>query len=567
MPNTDQLTNYVGAFVDELTRMGVKNVVISPGSRSTPLAILMSDHEQLQTHVLIDERSSAFFALGIAKASKNPVAIVCTSGSAAANYYPAIVEANHSNVPLIVITTDRPHELRDIGAPQAMNQTELYHNFTYYFHDMAIPENCNEMISYARTIAYKGVEISRKRRGPVQINMPFREPLLPNCNKEDRFTVGIRNRMNTETSLFNQKLKVSQQFIENFSQLKNVLVVAGDMQNEDEQNEIVHICNELHIPLLADPLSQLRHGDVIDSYDLFLRDEIIQEKLKADCIIRIGAYPVSKVLGQFLKKQDIPQWYIGETEKIPDPAHKITNHLACSPLDFFQELQANDAVKNDSYETKWKTLQRISGEYLEDISPSLIHEGLIIREAIKNMEECSSIFVSNSMPIRDVDIFFRSHYKKLKIYANRGVNGIDGIISTALGVAFVEQECLLITGDLSFYHDLNGLLAAKKYNLSLKVLLINNDGGGIFSFLPQSKEEKYFEELYGTPIALPFRPIVEAYGGNFSECTTIEQLHHFIKSPYNGLQVLEVKTNRKENYLEHQRVQFELKALLKDIEL
>jgi 2-succinyl-5-enolpyruvyl-6-hydroxy-3-cyclohexene-1-carboxylate synthase len=564
MNHQEALTSYLAAFVAELVQTGIKNVVISPGSRSTPLAMVMAEHSKLNVHIHVDERSAAFFALGISKASGQATAILCTSGTAAANYYPAIVEAYYARVPLLVLTADRPHELRDVGAPQAIDQIHLYGRHVKWFVEMAPPEGTDEMIRYARTVCARAAATALSApAGPVHLNFPFREPLVPNLEQEKLFQLPDR---------MEGYVKVKQGFSaldeKELSSIGNELtnyergiIVCGSISNESFSESVIAFAKKLQFPILADPLSQLRSGDydgtnIIDTYDTFLRFEDAKTTLKPDLIIRFGAMPVSKALTLFIKEnKNAHQWVIDGGSGWRDPSLLTTSMIYCDESQFCQSLVNKISSREPSeFLSQWQKLNAITKESLLRIRDvSELSEGKLFSMLSEILPSGSTLFVGNSMPIRDLDTFFNMNEKSIRIMANRGVNGIDGVVSTAMGAATIHQPLYLVLGDLTFFHDLNGLIISKLYDLNIKIIVINNNGGGIFSFLPQSGYPKNFERLFGTPLNLNFEHIVQMYNGFYANITDWD---HFSSSmaqilQKNGLAVLEVPTKRDTNIEEH----------------
>lgn len=559
MKTGDTLTRYVANFVDELARLGVAEVVISPGSRSTPLAILMAEHPDLTCYINIDERSAGFFALGMAKCNKRPVVLVCTSGTAAANYYPAIVEARYSRVPLIVITSDRPHELRDVGAPQAIDQIQMYGHYPKWFVDVALPEEQVGMFRYVRTIAGRAVSIaSAHPKGVVHLNFPFREPLLPKLTLNDLWSTTEERTTYLHTTLGEVILKKEQMemLVQLVNRFSKGMIVCGEQNDPDFITEVNKLSEKLKFPILADPLSQLRAGKhkkqgIIDGYDSILKDPELVNELKPEVIIRFGPMPVSKPLMLLLKNNpDIVQIIVDSSEEYRDPTLNASHLITCMPHYFCKELvNLIQAKEFSDYYNKWLLSNQVFSERIDHELHKIneLFEGKVVSELQQLLPDGSRLFVGNSMPIRDVDTFFRNHDKEIEIIANRGANGIDGIVSTALGVSVDHKKpTFLLIGDLSFFHDLNGLLVAKMNQLNLTVILVNNDGGGIFSFLPQSKEEKHFETLYGTPTGLNFSKVVEMYEGKYVKIESWNEFRDYLTNEWNnsGLQVIELATDR-----------------------
>lgn len=569
------LSVYVAAFLDELVRANVKHIVVSPGSRSTPIAMVAAEHPDLHVWLNVDERSAAFFALGMAKARREPVAIVCTSGTAVANYMPAVVEAKESQVPLIVLTADRPHELRDIGAPQAIDQLNFFGKQVKWFVEMAIPEESPEILRYVRTVAARAVSTSLKGpSGPVHLNFPFREPLVPIIEDEQIWESGLDHRTQFVKAA-ESKLMMKEDELELLAsrlvQVKRGLIVCGPLDRPGFAKEVVALGEKLSFPVIADPLSQLRSGThnknlVIDSYDAFLRDEYISRELVPEVVIRFGAMPVSKAVLLFLKKNpQIKQIIIDGEGLWRDPTLLASEVIHADPVLFsaslnkvLSENKGQDIEKPiRNWLESWATADRIAGETLEHLgNEEEDFEGQVVLRIAENLPENATLFVGNSMPIRDVDSFFLNTERNIRIMANRGANGIDGTISAALGASTVAEPLVLLVGDLTFYHDLNGLLAAKLHKLNATIVIVNNEGGGIFSFLPQSEHPKNFELLFGTPIGLDYSHVVKMYGGQFKRIDNWDELSAAIKNSneVEGLNVIEVRTDRSLNAEKHRMI-------------
>ncbi|WP_379965209.1 2-succinyl-5-enolpyruvyl-6-hydroxy-3-cyclohexene-1-carboxylic-acid synthase [Ectobacillus sp. sgz5001026] len=563
MSHTEALTYYLGSFVDELAYLHVRDVVISPGSRSTPLALLMAEHADITTYLHVDERSAAFFALGMAKAKKQPVVLLCTSGTAAANYFPAVCEAFHSRVPLLVLTADRPHELRDVEAPQAMNQIELYGSFVKKSFELALPESSDKMYRYIRSSAKRAIMLSKDvPNGPVHLNFPIREPLLPDFSLPDIWNKGkVSSLEMDETSIRVPSKHYVETLANRLSYLDKGIIVCGDQNDPLLAQAVTELARTLQYPILADSLSQLRCGYhdktfIIDCYDTFLRNESISSNWKPDVVIRLGAMPVSKALSQFISKQDAALHItVDEAVAWRDPG-RITNEMIhANETQFCKELAEKTKEKRESnWIRSWKMINQVSKKHLlavqDDEHP---FEGKVITEVAHLLPDKGALFLSNSMPIRDADTFLLNEDKELTIYANRGVNGIDGVISTALGTSISSEPLVLVIGDLAFYHDLNGLLAAKLHQLNATIVIVNNDGGGIFSFLPQHEQQKHFETLFGTPLGLDYEHVVKMYGGTFSRPQSWQQFREYVKDgiALQGLHVIEWRTDRESNMRMH----------------
>ncbi|MDF2790695.1 MAG: 2-succinyl-5-enolpyruvyl-6-hydroxy-3-cyclohexene-carboxylate synthase, partial [Neobacillus sp.] len=558
------LTAYLAAFVAELVQTGIKDVVVSPGSRSTPMAMVMAEHPEINIHIHVDERSAAFFALGIAKVTNKPVAILCTSGTAAANYFPAIIEARYSRVPLLVLTADRPHELREVGAPQAIDQIHLYGQHVKWFADMALPESSTEIIRYARTIGARAAAIaSQAPAGPVHLNFPFREPLIPKLDEDifqlEERPMGYVKVRNGELTIREDELKEISLKLNGY---KNGIIVCGNIAADDRfAQAVTDLSNMLKFPILADPLSQLRSGqhqleNIVETYDTFLRNEDAKVYLKPEVILRFGAMPLSKALTIFLKENhQAEQFVIDGAGGWRDPSSLSTEMIYCNETIFCEQMLAVSETRTSSgFLEKWLAVNHLTKANMALIKDSQqLSEGRLFYQLADMLPEGATLFVGNSMPIRDLDSFFHNNNKSIKVIANRGANGIDGTVSTAIGAGLYSQPLYLVLGDLTFFHDLNGLVASKLYGIDVKIIVVNNNGGGIFSFLPQSEDPKHFELLFGTPLNLEFEHAVRMFNGIFARVRDWEHLEQLMNhsTEAKGLNVYEVVTNRESNLAEH----------------
>ncbi|WP_019235859.1 2-succinyl-5-enolpyruvyl-6-hydroxy-3-cyclohexene-1-carboxylic-acid synthase [Staphylococcus warneri] len=538
----EALTTQVFTFASELFAYGVKEVVISPGSRSTPLAIALEAHPNIKTWIHPDERSAAFFALGLIKGSQRPVAILCTSGTAAANYTPAIAESQISRIPLIVLTSDRPHELRSVGAPQAINQVNMFSNYVNFQFDMPIADGTTNMLD---TIHYQ-MQIASQylygpHKGPIHFNMPFREPLTPDLDRTELL------KSETKTLPHYQKMIHVDPIKDKIEKSKGLIIV-GDMQHQ-EVDQILTYSTIFDIPVLADPLSQLRrhnHPNVITTYDLLYRAGMDWD---VDFVIRVGKPVISKKLNQWLKSTSAFQILVQNNDKIdvfpvpPDVSYEI------SANDFFRSLMEERTVDRKAWLQQWQSLEKQARIEINDYLQHATDEAAYVGTLISELTNEDALFVSNSMPIRDIDNLLFDN--EAEIYANRGANGIDGVVSTALGMA-VHKKVTLLIGDLAFYHDMNGLLMSKINDIHLNIVLLNNDGGGIFSYLPQkASAEAYFERLFGTPTGLDFEHAALLYDFNFKRFEHLNDFKYESLSEL-GSNVYEIITDREDNLQQHQ---------------
>lgn len=567
----------VGAFVDELARAGLRHVCICPGSRSTPLAMLFADHPNVRVWMHVDERSAGFFALGLAKAIGEPVALVATSGSAVTNFMPAVVEAFFGRVPLLLLTADRPHEHRDIGSNQTIDQVRLYGTHVKWFVDMALPETDETMVRYARTVATRAMATARAvPAGPVHLNFPFREPLIPRQGTGPAMPGYGRDDGSPYARVVDGSRTLSGQdadaLASEWSRIERGVIVCGPRTPADAAVSVLQLAGVLGWPVLADPLSGLRAGldeevleagHLIDAYDVFLRNEAVAETLAPEVVVRFGAFPVSKPLLQFLQRYaDVPQVVVDEGGGWRDPTLAAAAVLHVDPRQLCQALIGallGNEGPNGGWAGLWRRLNAVTRQTLRDAVDELpeLFEGRVFQELAQLLPDGAALFVGNSMPIRDMDAFFPAVNRRIEVFGNRGVNGIDGVVSSALGTAAgVTGPLVLVLGDLSFYHDLNGLLAAKLHKLNATIVVINNDGGGIFSFLPQAEHPDNFEMLFGTPIDLDFEPAVRMYGGRFTRVGSWDEFRRALEAGMaeDGLHVVEIVTERSRNVAQHRDV-------------
>lgn len=569
-----------GALVDELARSGVRHAVICPGSRSTPLALVFAQHSAIRVWTLLDERSAGFFALGIARATHAPVALVCTSGTAAANFMPAVAEANLGRVPLIVLTADRPPELREIGAPQAMDQIRLYGTHAKWSVEMALPEASDTALRYWRTIAGRAAATAlADPAGPVHLNVPLREPLTPAAIPgqplpalDRRETAAWEGRPAGQPYV---RVMASQaipdparldELATMLSRVERGLIVAGPLDDASLAEPLARLATALGFPILADPLSQVRHGAfdhalVVDSYDAFLRDERFAREMEPELVLRFGAMPTSKPLLLYLKAHPLAaQIVVDDAGGWNEPMLAAGQMIYADALLLVEGLLERfpESGRPAPWAMHWQETARATRTALVETLRELdeLFEGRVFDELATLLPAGATLFAGNSMPVRDCDTFLAGSRRPIRVLGNRGVNGIDGVVSTALGLATGGDPVVLVLGDISFYHDLNGLLAAKLHGLKLTIVVVNNDGGGIFSFLPQAAYPEHFEALFGTPHGLDFQPVVEMYGGHFRRIDDWAGFRDALASGLDrdGLTVIEVPTERATNVTMHRRL-------------
>lgn len=561
------MNEYIAALVDEFYQLGVRHAVFSPGSRSTTMAMLFKEHEGFETYMNIDERSASFMALGIAKAHKEPTILVCTSGSAVAHYLPAILEAQYSGVPLIVLSADRPHTLLHVGAPQTVDQHKIFGTAVNYFEELAVPQEAH-YYTYPRQVARKSyMKAMDTKKGPVHINVPLFEPLVPELSR-NHFEAG-RSSFKVVKPNYSDIFACGEgnNLLERY---ERILILAGPQIDVDEADMIRSFGEALQAPILADPLSNVRGCGtskvVISTYDALLAGKALWHELKPDCVIQFGQIVVSKRVQQMVASWDNVEYIeVNATMDSMNPTGKTTMHMQAS-IDVFTNLYG---VKNDSpaYLGKWQYLETAGKQKLGTaIEEPSCFEGRTIRELQQHISDNAQVLIANSMSIRDFDYFWFSGESKAVLYGNRGVNGIDGTISTALGLAVNGRPTYLVTGDLSLFHDLNGLAVAKTHNLNLTIILHNNDGGGIFEYLPQ-KGTKHFDYLFSTSQGLDYSGAAKLYGCGYIKISSPDELSSVLAniSQETGVHIIEIPTNReysRELHKKYTKVSVDMEALL-----
>ena len=517
------------AIVETLVAGGVRDVVICPGSRSTPLALALKAAPGLRCWVHLDERAGAFFALGAAKARRRPAAILATSGTAVVNFAPAVAEARYGRVPLILLTADRPPELQGVGAPQTIDQVELYGRHAKWFAELLVPDSAPETEVELRSTVERALAVAAAApAGPVQLNMPFREPLLP-----DGPLAGDAQPSEDVVSVAAPP-PVAPEEIGHLLPLVRAaarpLVVCGPLDRPGFAAGVTRLADALRAPVLADVLANLRSGPhecagVIRHHDLLLRSAWFEAQPPPDLVLRFGGTPTSKALNQALADWPVKQLLVDDGDGWNMPAGEPIEPIDADPVAFAEAAAsavAGEASGDPQWLAAWRSADDVVSEAFAAWSDSLAEpfEGAVPGALGAALPEGAVVLVGNSMPVRDLDTFFGGSPRQLRILGNRGVSGIDGLIATALGLRAAQpQPVVLVLGDLAFLHDLTSLVAARRLGLDLTVVLIDNDGGGIFSFLPQGAAERpelglpeHYEELFGTPHGLDLRPLVSALG-------------------------------------------------------
>ena len=510
-----------------LADAGLQAVCIAPGSRSTPLALAFDANPRVETYVHLDERCASFFALGMAQASGRPVALVCTSGTAALEFHAAVVEAMMAGVPLLLLTADRPPELRHSGANQTIDQVKMYGDHVLWAVDAALPEEDAPDVALRnmRTLAARCYAAANGiRKGPVHINFPFRKPLEP----EAPYLPGLEGGKSStvQRGLLVPTAEQVEEIVGLVSAHEQGWIVCGPWAGRPPCSlveAVAELGRRTGYPIFADPLSGLRFGPhtgatpIISGYESFLQHSTDFEAPQV--VIRFGAVPTSKHLNEYLERTAPPfQVHVRSNGVWADDSHRVQSFLQADETNFCRQL----AERVQRAPGRWAASILAAEERSRQRHEFLLRENWFdvaaATTAVTALPDDSNLFVGNSLPVRHVDQFAQPDTKRIHVYGNRGTSGIDGLISSALGVASADRSrpMLLLIGDVSFYHDMNGLLAVNKHGLdNVIVVLLNNGGGGVFRRLPIAEDNAQFEELFLTPSGLDFSLAAEMYGLDF----------------------------------------------------
>jgi len=546
-----------GSVVAEtLARSGVRTVVISPGSRSTPLAFAFARHPRIEAIPVLDERSAAFFALGMAKRDMRPVALLCTSGTAGANYFPAVIESHEAGVPLLVITADRPPEMRACASGQTIDQQRLFGSYANFHHELALPGADIALLRYLRqTVAHAVERTLAPFAGPVHLNAPFRDPLVPSDDGglADAFA------SNVDWEAFFGHLAppapvAAVAVIPSMPHAVHGLIVAGPAPAADPEAysaAVGEIARRLGWPVLADGLSPVRNHaalvpHLVTRYDAVLRTPSSAESLRPELVLCLGEWPTSKLLRGWIEGSGAPVYLVTDRPDNRDALHGPTRRIVAPLAEVARGLP--EAGAPNGYERLWAAHEARARAALDGRLGA--EEAMVEPKAAwlmgLRLPAHTPLSVASSMPVRDMEFVWPANDRGIRVHFNRGANGIDGTLSTALGVAHGGPPAVLLTGDLAFLHDSNGLLIVPRLRGSLTVVLINNQGGGIFEHLPVAQFDPIFEEFFATPQTIDFAKLCAAHGVGH---THVEDWRHFESListlPAEGVRVLEIATSRK----------------------
>lgn len=562
-----------GLIVDYLIKHNIKLFCISPGSRSTPLAIAAFDHPDADTKMFYDERAAAYYALSHTRSSGDPSALICTSGTAVANYLPGVIEAFQSFLPIAILTADRPSELQDCGANQTIDQQNIFGKFVSSRILFEAPDKIIDPINMLNQLDAAFSNFTR----PIHINCRFREPLAVDDAGFDasKYTPIVDNWYNSNNPQENDSSSAPskpdmEEAVALIDRSQNGLIVAGPTVSFENYDAVVDLAKHLKWPIVADILSPLRIGTskyLFSFHDLYFDND---ESINLDAVIHVGGLPTPKRLNQFLlKHRAVPYIKIHSHAQTIDPDRLETMRLVGPPDRIIAHLlEETDDSKSTDWVQLWREREQVIAAALEDyfdrhdaIEPALAFSLPDL------LSDGDALFLSNSMPVRDADSFTRLSGKDVVVGANRGVSGIDGIIASACGFASgCRRPTTLVIGDLAFLHDMNSLYLAARSKYPIRIIVINNDGGGIFHFLPIAELQNHFEPLFGTPHGLTFEKAAQQFDLPFRSVASTSQLkdsyHELCKQ--NGSFVVELQSNRSENHMMHQALRDMISEKLSD---
>jgi 2-succinyl-5-enolpyruvyl-6-hydroxy-3-cyclohexene-1-carboxylate synthase len=572
-PTTDTYL-LLRAFVDELARCGMRAACTSPGSRCAPLVLTLAREERLRCYSHIDERCAGFFALGLAKASGLPVAVTCTSGTAAAELLPAVIEAHEAGVPLLLLTADRPPELRENGAGQAIDQLKLFGGAAKWFFEVGTHDASAERLRWMRTLACRAYWTALEGRpGAVHLNFPLREPLVT----DDRS--GIGQLPENDSGRPDGRPYVSRPHTRLVASAKDSalhdlvsgaqrgVIVAGRHERNTPLGKVAAaFAQTAGWPLLADPLSGARRGPAaVAHYDALLREESFAQGAIPDLVLRIGDLPVSKPLRTWLAGLDgVRQVALDPEGAWQDPTSVLSDCLAVDPIEAL--TQATDALlpAEQDWLASWRSAdERAAEAILGALDDNALSEPAVATELGVLLGEEATLFVASSMPVRDIETFWPVRKDPPRVLCNRGANGIDGTVSSAFGAAaHGDGPVVLLIGDVALAHDIGGLIAARRLDLKLTIVLLDNGGGGIFDFLPVSRAamgqaQDIYTNHIATPTGLDFARAAALYGMAHERVETVPAFRAALERalrPQADSAIVQVQTDRTANVHLHRRV-------------
>jgi 2-succinyl-5-enolpyruvyl-6-hydroxy-3-cyclohexene-1-carboxylate synthase len=583
--NANPNSHWASILVDELARSGLEAVCLAPGSRSTPLTLAFAAHPTIRIYRHLDERSAGFFALGMALATNKPVALVCTSGTAAANFHPAIIEAYYSHVPLLILTADRPPELRQSGANQTIDQVKMFGDHVRWSVDAPTPQTDppQVVLRHMRTLAARAYAVADGIvKGPVHINFPFRKPLEPegSTNGTGPFVTAngwaeARPYTHFIRGIIRPDEAHVQAVAQSMAEHPNGLIICGpDRYSAGFLTAVTSLARRCGYPILADPLSNLRHGShvkagpVLGGYHWWLARPGAGRP-RPDVVLRFGAVATSGALSAYLS-EIAPTYHlhVRADGEWADDLHLTHDYVQADPTLFCEMLAAKLAESQLRPRPAWAEAfvreEARAWDALDDaLSESAFFDGAAVSLLLGKLPEDAILFAGNSLPVRHIDAYGRPSARRLTIYGNRGASGIDGNVSTALGLAAATgHQVVALLGDITFYHDMNGLLAVRQHELNnVLFIVINNDGGGIFHRLSIARHDPPFTDLFLTPHGLSFDHAAAMYGLNYRAVQDAADLEEVLAESLSVSArpwLIEVKTDSAADY----RQQLEIAAAI-----
>ncbi len=551
---------FAATLVDEWARCGVEHAVVAPGSRSTPLALALSARAGIHVHVHHDERAAAYIALGIGKSSGQPAVVLCTSGTAAAELHPAVVEAHQARVPLLVCTADRPPELQSVGAPQTIDQTHLYGRAVRWFVEPGVADD--SLRDTWRSLAARAyIESVGSPPGPVHLNLMFRDPLV---GRPGELPVGRAAGAPWHLPTTSKHGSLEATLADRVVSPRGVVIAGAGVRSDPATDRVfARITEHTGWPILADPLSQWRVPGAVAAFDSILRST----SLRPEVVVRLGDPPASKVLAQWLAALDVPQIAVNRGGWV-DPDHTATAVIDADPVIWsLGALTSPNRPRTVDPEwlRSWTEAEAGAQRAIDEVlsaQPGLT-EPFVARSVAAY---ASTLVVSSSMPVRDLE-WYAAPRHGLRVFSNRGANGIDGVVSTAVGVAIARAEPVtVLVGDVAFLHDSNALLGLAARAVDITIVVVDNRGGGIFSFLPQAAElpGDTFEALFGTPHDVDLAGLAAAHGIPamlvHEPDGLVSALH--VASAVSGPHVVVVPTDRRANVAVHDEIHAAVAAAL-----
>jgi len=581
-PNRNTL--WATVLVEELAAAGVEYACLAPGSRSTPLTSAFAAHEDVEAVSLLDERSAAFFALGRGRQTGKPTAVVTTSGTATANLHPAVMEADEGRVPLVVLTADRPPELQDSGANQTADQTKLYGSAVRRYRTLPEPAPRPRALRSLRVTAARAVaDATGTPPGPVHLNVPFRKPLEPvhvegdvpdDLAERAPLAVDGRDGPFVEVSQGTPALADNDldDVVDAIEGSDRGLIVAGPAsQPTPARDALAALARATDFPVLADPLSGHRfgHGEdvpICGGYDSYLDACGEWGWPEPDTVVRFGASPTSKILRHYLRGSDARQFVVDPAGEWPEAEFTASDLLVADPTRLAGRLSDRIATGgNDAWRERFERAESEYWSLLDRRTADGSFEGAVLSTVAATVPDTTTLVVGNSMPVRDLDRFGQPRPAAVRVLGNRGVSGIDGVTSTALGAgSAAEGPLVAVLGDLSFYHDMNGLLALARADVAATIVLLNNDGGGIFHMLPIEDFDPPFSEFFKTPHGLDFSPVEDLYDAEFVRADSLAAFDSLFGESLSapGTQIIEVTFDAEESHRTRDAIHEDVRAEL-----